>query len=75
MSRDSVRRALWKVPRHARGVSWDSVRRALGRVPRRARRRHGLRGVGFGELREFKGSFYHERFPINNFVLTRVRLI
>jgi len=50
-------------------------RRALGRVPRRARGRHGLRGVGFGDLREFKGGFYHERFPINSFALTRVRLV
>jgi len=56
-------------------VSRDGVRGALGRVPRRARGRHGLRGVGFGDLREFKGGFYHERFPINSFALTRVRLV
>jgi len=54
-------------------VSRDSVRRALGRVSRRARGRHGLRGVGFEDLREFKGGFYHERFPINSFALTRAR--
>jgi len=54
-------------------VSRDSVRRALGRVPRRARGRHGLRGVGFEDLREFKGGFYHERFSINSFALTRAR--
>ena len=53
-------------------VSRDSSR-ALGRVPRRARGRHGLRGVGFEDLREFKGGFYHERFPINSFALTRAR--
>jgi len=56
-------------------VSRDSVRRALGRVSRRARGRHGLSGVGFGDPREFKGGFYHERFPINSFALTRVRLV
>jgi len=41
----------------------------------RARGRHGLRGIEFGDLREFKGSFYHEQFPINSFALTRVRLV
>ena len=56
-------------------MSRDSVRRALGRVTRRARGRHGLRGVRFGDLREFKGGFYQERFPINSFTLTRVRLV
>ena len=56
-------------------MSRDSVRRALGRVPRRARGRHGLRGVWFGDLREFKGGFYQERFPLNSFALTRVRLV
>jgi len=56
-------------------MSRDSVRRALGRVPRRARGRHGLRRVGFGDLRKFKGGFHHERFPINSFALTRVRLV
>jgi len=41
-------------------VSLDSVRRALGRVPSRAQGRHGLKGVGFGDLREFKGGFHHD---------------
>jgi len=56
-------------------VSRDSVRRSLGRVPRGARGRHCLRGVWFRDPREFNGGFYHERLPINNFALTRVRLV
>jgi len=56
-------------------VSQDSVRSAPGRVPRRARGRHSFRGVGFWNVRKFKGGFYLAGFPINSFALTRVRVV